>query len=116
MTEQEKAGPIYVASAAGASPALTEAITLLSKAKDRVADHAEGWVYLTDDGEHFTCPTPADETIVDVCLNDGSVCLSWYSCNIQEAGDYDFLPVKDGEPEMEAESIADKVVAWRKRT
>jgi hypothetical protein len=63
--------------------------------------------------EVITSKMPADETIVEVRLSDGSVCLAWFSCNIMEAGDYDFLPIKDGEPDMEAESIADKVVAWR---
>lgn len=64
--------------------------------------------------EVITSKMPPDETIVEVRLSDGSECLAWYSCNIMEAGDYDFLPVKDGEPDMDAESIADRVVAWRR--
>jgi hypothetical protein len=50
------------------------------------------FINLTDDGEHFTCPLPPDETIVEVRLLDGTTRLAWYSCNIMEAGDYDFVP------------------------
>jgi hypothetical protein len=66
---------------------------------------------LTDDGDKMTCPMPADETVVEVRLRDGSIVRAWYSCNIMEAGDFDFLPVDDddGEPKFEADSIADQV-------
>lgn len=33
---------MYAVEKAGASPALTDAVTLLSKARDRIADHVEG--------------------------------------------------------------------------
>lgn len=59
---------------------------------------------------------PPDETIVEVQLKDGTICHAWYSQNIQEAGDWDFLPVEPGtdDPDLMADSIADQVVAWRK--
>jgi hypothetical protein len=43
-TEAEKAitAAMYAVEAAGASIALTDAVMLLSKARDRVADHVEG--------------------------------------------------------------------------
>lgn len=73
------------------------------------------FIIITNDGEHITSRMPADETIVEVCLDDGSVCPAWYSHNIQEAGDWDFLPVEPGtdEPDMMEDSLADRVVAWR---
>ena len=78
------------------------------------APGAEGWRPLTCNDDEMTCPLPADETVVEVMLNDGSICRAWYSCNIMEAGDWDFLPVGDeDEPDDEADSIADKIVAWR---
>lgn len=42
-TAAEKAitDAIYAVEAAGASPALTDAVVLLGKARDRVADHVE---------------------------------------------------------------------------
>lgn len=66
--------------------------------------------------ERITSPMPADETIVEVRLQDGTVRRAWFSKNIAEAGDYDFLPVEEGqdEPNIEhVESIADQVAAWR---
>lgn len=73
------------------------------------------FVKITDDGELITSKMPPDETIVEVQLADGSTMLAWYSCNLMEAGDWDFVPVKEGEdePNMNADSIADKVVGWR---
>lgn len=74
----------------------------------------QGWRPLTCKDDKMTYPLPADETVVDVMLQDGTVCSAWYSCNIMEAGDWDFLPVKDdGEPNDAADSLADKIVAWR---
>lgn len=57
---------------------------------------------------------PADESVVEVKLHDGTIQRAWFGCNIMDAGDYDFVPV-DGndEPDLERDSIADKVVAWR---
>lgn len=65
--------------------------------------------------ERITSPMPTDETIVEVRLADGTVRRAWFSTNIMEAGDYDFLPIEDGEdePDIERDSIADQVVAWR---
>lgn len=73
------------------------------------------FITIANDGEHITSKMPADETIVEVQLKDGSTCPAWYSCNIQEAGDWDFLPVEPGtdEPDMMEDSLADQVVAWR---
>ena len=61
---------------------------------------------------------PPDETIVEVKLRDGSTRLAWYSCNIMDAGDYDFIPVEEGEdePDINRDSIADQVVEWRPRS
>lgn len=43
MTDAERAimDAVQAVEKAGASPALTEAVTLLTKARDRVADHVE---------------------------------------------------------------------------
>lgn len=73
------------------------------------------FIEIVDDGEHLTCKMPADETIVEVRLKDGTICPAWYSQNIQEAGDWDFLPVEPGtdEPDMMENSLAGDVVAWR---
>lgn len=73
------------------------------------------FIELTDDGEHYTCPLPPDETIVEVRLIDGTVRHAWYSCNIMEPGDCDFLPVEIGEvePDLNRESILDQISAWR---
>lgn len=67
------------------------------------------------DGDRITSKMPADETVVEVRLKDGTVCPAWFSCNIMEAGDFDFLPLEPGtdEPDLMADSIADEVVAWR---
>lgn len=73
-----------------------------------------GWVPLSCKDDKMTCPLPADETVVEVMKQDGSVRRAWYSCNLMEAGDWDFLPVTgDDEPDMDAESIAADVIAWR---
>lgn len=68
----------------------------------------------TDDGEQITSKMPADETVVEVELKDGSTQRAWFSRNIAEDGDWDFLPAgnTDG-PIEDADSIADEVVAWR---
>lgn len=73
------------------------------------------FITITNDGERITSPMPPDETTVDVLLKSGAIVRAWYSCNIMEPGDWDFLPVlDDGEPDIEANSIAGDVVAWRK--
>lgn len=74
----------------------------------------DGWVFLTEDNDVMTCPMPSDETVVEVMLKDGTVCRAWYSCNLMEIGDWDFVPVTDDdEPDDDADSIASEVVAWR---
>lgn len=79
--------------------------------------HGDDWTTITEDGERITCAMPADETIVEVKLQDGTTCPAWYSQNIMEAGDWDFVPVEPGtdEPDLMADSIASGVVAWRPR-
>lgn len=73
-----------------------------------------GWTPLTEKNDVMTCPLPADETVVEVMLKDGTVCRALYSCNIMETGDWDFVPVAaNGEPEDDTDSIASDVVAWR---
>jgi hypothetical protein len=73
-----------------------------------------GFVTITDDGTFITSPMPADESIVEVMLIDGSICSAWYSCNIMEAGDWDFLPATIDDDLDYVESIADRVIAWRR--
>lgn len=65
--------------------------------------------------ECITSKMPADETIVEVRLKDGTVRLAWYSRDIMEPGDFDFLPIEAGEdePDIERDSIAADIVAWR---
>lgn len=66
--------------------------------------------------ERITSPMPADESIVEVRLQDGTVRRAWFSKNIMGPGDYDFLPIEEGqdEPDIQhVDSIADQVVAWR---
>ncbi|HEU4984952.1 MAG TPA: hypothetical protein VFT58_04880 [Nitrososphaera sp.] len=73
-----------------------------------------GFITITNDGYRITSNMPDDETVVEVRLEDGTVSRAWYSCNIMDYGDWDFLPVdQDDEPNMEANSIAAQVVAWR---
>jgi hypothetical protein len=72
------------------------------------------FIELTDDGERMTCKMPADETVVEVRLQDGTVKRAYYSCNIMEPGDFDFIPVDDeDEPLIEGDSLIDKIEAWR---
>lgn len=71
------------------------------------------FIALTDDGERMTCRMPADETLVEVRLKGGATTLAYYSCNIMESGDYDFMPVdQDGEP-TDGDSLISDVEAWR---
>ncbi|GEM_PF-5602854 len=66
------------------------------------------------DDAKIISPMPADESVVEVRLDDGSIQRAWFGCNIMDAGDYDFVPVNDAdEPDMERASIADRVTAWR---
>lgn len=75
---------------------------------------SEPFIDLTYDGHKMTCRMPADETVVEVRLKDGSTAIAWYSCNLMEAGDFDFMPVDENdEPKIDADSIADQVTAWR---
>lgn len=68
----------------------------------------EGW-------QPFPPPRgPRDESIVEVKLRDGTERLAWFSKNISEPGDWDFVPVEPGQDEPgDAESIGHDVVAWR---
>lgn len=73
-----------------------------------------GFIEITNDGHRITSAMPNDETVVDVMLRDGSVTRAWYSRDIMERGDWDFVLVdEDGEPDGDADSIAAEVVAWR---
>jgi hypothetical protein len=79
------------------------------------AKPADGFIVLSDDGERMTCLMPHGETILEVKLRDGTIVKSFYDSDIMEAGDFDFLPLgSDGEPDLEANSISDQVVAWRR--
>lgn len=78
------------------------------------ADVPGVWTPLTHKDERMTCPMPTDETVVEVMLQDGGVYHAWYSCNLMEAGDWDFVPVDaDDEPDLDAESLGGRVIAWR---
>lgn len=72
------------------------------------------FIEITDDGERITSKMPPDETVVVVKLKDGQSVRAFYTCDVMESGDWDFLPVGfDGEPIHDGESLADQVVAWR---
>lgn len=73
------------------------------------------FIQITEDGERITSPMPPDETVVEVQMKDGTICPAWYSQNIQEPGDWDFVPIEPGtdEPDLMADSIASGVIAWR---
>lgn len=69
---------------------------------------------IESDGDRITSPMPADESVVIVKLDDGTERRAWFGCNIMEAGDFDFVALDDGSDEPgDADSIADRVVAWR---
>lgn len=78
-----------------------------------MADFTEITVDPTSD--YITSPMPADESVVEVRLRDGTTRRAWFGCNIMDAGDFDFVPVDEGddEPGAETDSIADQVAAWR---
>lgn len=66
------------------------------------------------EGEHVASKMPAAETVVEVMLTYGERRLAWFDANISEPGDWDFLPVgPDNEPIIDADSLADQIVAWR---
>lgn len=72
------------------------------------------FTFLADDGNNVTSQMPADETVVEALLDDGSLVRAWYSSNISEPGDWDFVPVEDGSDEPgDAKSIAARMKAWR---
>jgi hypothetical protein len=74
------------------------------------------FITITNDGERITSKMPPDETVVEVRLKDGTICPAWYSQDIQERGDWEFLPIEPGtdEPDMMESALSD-VVAWRPR-
>lgn len=71
------------------------------------------FIEITEDGDRITSPMPPADTIVEVRLKNGATALAWFDSNIMEPGDFDFLPLKEGEPDIEADSMAADVVAWR---
>lgn len=75
------------------------------------------FIELIDDGDFYTNPFPPDGSVVEVRLCDGTIrraWFSWFSRGLMEADDFDFLPVlQNDEPDIEANSIAAEVVAWR---
>ena len=80
------------------------------------ANHDDGFITITDNGEYVTSALPEMYEVVEVRLKSGIVRLAQFDFHIMEAGDWDVLPVELGHdsPDMEAESIADQVVAWRR--
>jgi hypothetical protein len=76
---------------------------------------ADKFIEITDNGEIVTSPMPADETVVEVRLTDGTVTRAWFSKDIMDVGDWDFVAVAPGqdEPSENADSIANYVAAWR---
>lgn len=75
------------------------------------------WTTITFDEERVTSKMPAADSVVEVKLRDGSTRLAWFDADIMEAGDWDFIPVADdyGEPDIDGNSIAADVTAWRPR-
>lgn len=72
------------------------------------------FIPITDDGTNITSRMPADESVVEVKLDDGTTARAWYGCNIMDAGDWDFVPLAPDETEPgDQDSIAERVVAWR---
>ncbi len=55
---------------------------------------------------------PPDETVVQVILEDGSEHRAFYSCNIMEAGDWEFVPVDEND-EPTDEAFWPEVSAWK---
>ena len=76
----------------------------------------DGFIPITDNGEFITSPLPSAYDVVEVLLRDGAIRRAEFDCHIMEVGDWDFLPVElsHDRPDMEADSIADQVVAWRR--
>jgi hypothetical protein len=76
-----------------------------------------GFIMLTDNGEHMTNKMPPDETVVEVVLTDGSIQKAFYSQNLMEVGDWDFVlvtgPVIEPPDDLPADSIASLVAGWR---
>lgn len=72
------------------------------------------WIKITIEDDIYTNLFPADESVVEVLLADGSQQDAWFGFNIMESGGTYWLAVDaDGEPGEE--SIADRVVAWRQQ-
>lgn len=72
------------------------------------------FIPITEEGDHITSRLPAGDSIVEVTLKDGTVMRAWFDSNILEQGDFDFVPLgDDGEPAIDADSIAHNVVSWR---
>ena len=80
------------------------------------AAQSDGFVTITDNGEFITSALPEMYEVVEVRLKSGIVRLAQFDFHIMEVGDWDVLPVELGHdsPDIEAESIADQVVAWRR--
>lgn len=71
-----------------------------------------GFTMITEEGDFITSPMPADETIVEVVLKDGTTHRALFSKNLMEAGDWDFSPV-DQDDEATDENFPSEVVGWR---
>ena len=71
------------------------------------------FISITYDGSWVTSRMPADESLVEIRLKDGTLTKAFFSCNIMEAGDWDFIPVDEDDEPGDGESLAASVVAWR---
>ena len=68
------------------------------------------FITLTEDGEIFTCKMPADESVVEVRLKDGSICRAFFSFDDEGC---DFAPVGDDDEPTDGNSLLEQVEAWR---
>ena len=69
------------------------------------------WIAIEDG-----CVWPKAETIVEVKLHNGFVGLAMFDCNIQDAGDWDLMPLDERGVAGVRDSVADQAVAWREST
>jgi hypothetical protein len=80
---------------------------------ERLRGESPGWVPFAGIHGRMACRMPADDSIVEVLMPTGEVIRGRYSCNIMEPGDWDILPVDDGdEAIIDAESLS-SALAWR---
>ena len=68
---------------------------------------SEEWIEITEDSA-----LPESEQIVEVKLFNGFTGRALFDCNIQDAGDWDLMPL-DENGDAGPYSVADDAMAWR---